>query len=364
MFSLSELHDDDDQNGGAAANLDANGNPIDASDTDPVNNDPVNNDNPSADLPANIDDDTLSGVERYLSQFGVVGGMITFDGEDGSEPTSVHFNELSAAEQANVLNQLQQATAGATADLDPKEIDILNVLRQSGKDPETAINELILGRVQQILSLQNSSSEDFASMDDDAVHMRYFKTLNPDMSETELAEEVEKARDSRLFKQNADQYRKMFLAQQESVQQQQTATERAAALEQLEKDRALIAQTVANLQNVAGFNLDNNDKNAVLGKLLEVNQHDDSLFMEEVFSDPSNMFKAAWLYYNAEQAIKSMHDSYQSKISAAYKQGREEVLKGLPSRPVTQTMPPKFTPSTDTTGGQAKIVSLSELHDD
>jgi hypothetical protein len=117
-------------------------------------------------------------IEQFLSQYGVLGGMIQF--EDGE---AKHFDELSEVEKFNVLKDLSITTAPDIAEqygLDDAEIDLINWAREQNKPIQESIEELAQARAAQLLALNNANSTDFTSMDDDAITMRWLKGNDPE----------------------------------------------------------------------------------------------------------------------------------------------------------------------------------------
>jgi hypothetical protein len=330
-MTLDELHnDDDDQNTGAAAA---------AEPTDPVK--PANNNDIDVD-PAPVDpvdpEDDAPAIEQFLSQYGISGGIITFEGENGEESTNKHFNDLTNEEQFTVLNEL--ASTGAPTmeskyGLDEDEVGLLNFVRKTGKPVDEALNDLAQERVQQILALRESFDTDYNNMSSEAVTSKWLAENNPDATEEELAEELTRSKESNFFEKNAENIRKGFLGRQENEAAQEEAASEAEREALIEDDRAVIAQTVADMEHVAGFVVDDSGKNEVLGKILEVNKHGDSLFMEEVFSDPEKLFKAAWLFYNTESYLDQLDKKHKKDLANEYQKGRSYATNGLSSAPIS-----------------------------
>ena len=149
--------------------------------------------------------------------------------------------------------------------------------------------------------------------------------------------------------------------------QQQRDFEEAQATEVLESDRVQIATQVANIKDVVGFQISDDDKNEVLASILEVNEDGDSQFMEDVFSEPEKLFKAAWLFQNAEAHFDNLEKFWKKQSSEKYKEGYNNALNGLPSSPIN---------SGDMSGNnpvskkapighrQEKVTSMEDLHND
>lgn len=279
------------------------------------------------------------GIEQFLAQYGISGGIITFEAdEEGSEAISKHFDELSPNEQFTVLSEL--ATAGAPSmeskyGLDENEIGLLNYVRQYDGSVEEALNDMAQKRVDQIMTVQDASNVDFNSMSDDAVVTKWLKENNPEASEEDIVAELERSKESKFYESQAKTMRENFIREQVFKAEEDRAAYESEIEAEREEDRAAIATAAVEIQDVAGFVIDDAGKNEVLGKILEVNDYGDSLFMQEVFSDPEKLFKAAWLYYNADSHLDELTKKHDRDLANEYKKGRDYATNGMPSTPVS-----------------------------
>ena len=337
-MTLDDLHDDDDFNldpvDPTDENLDGDGNPIDP--TNDSNEDP--NDDPADSKAVDEPTDDAPGIEQFLAQYGISGGIISFAGEEGGEPVNKHFNELTSEEQFTVLTELANSglpSMEAKYGLDREEIGLLNFVRESGKSVEEALNDLAQERVQQILTLRDSFDTDYKNMSADAITSKWLKDNNPEATEEELAEELARSKESRFFERNAETIRNNYIAHQADEIRKEENAHQAEQEELIENDRAVIAQAAAEIEHVAGFVIDDNSKNEILSKILEVNQHGDSLFMEEVFSDPEKLFRAAWLFYNTDTYLDQLDQKHKKDLANEYKKGRDHAINGFSSDPVS-----------------------------
>lgn len=370
-LDLDALHNDDDLNKTDAAAAADTGTEPGANDTTPTG---ANDDTPPAGSSTDDGDgkrpnfadyeptDDVPAIEQFLSQYGVLGGMIQF--EDGE---AKHFNDLSEIEKFNVLKDLSVTTAPNIAEeygLDDSEIDLINWTREQNKPIQESIEELAQMRAAQILALNNSNSTDFAAMDDDAITMRWLRENDPEASEEDLAEELARQKESKLYQKNSARLRDQFVADQQVLVQQQQQREQQEFYESLEQERAEIATAVSNIKDVAGFEISDEDKNEILHDLLEVNEYGDSLFMEKVFSDPNELFKAAWFYKNGTAVLDNLEKYYKNEVAKAYQLGKTETMNGMSPNPISGTRTTNT--NDDNKGNQSfrkdKIVDIDDLH--
>ncbi len=274
----------------------------------------------------------MSGIERYLSLFDIEGGMIKFDDE-----SSTHFNELDAEKQEQVLAQLHSSIAGSVEKkygLDEAEIGLINHLRKN----RTTVEEMVESKVQERMgALATGKSEvDYEAMSDEEIYTQFVTNANKEASEEDISKELEAAKELSTYKGVVESMRNQFKAAQDAAKATIKADEAAANTKRVEEDRQIILSTVTPLKSIAGVELTNNLKNEVLDKVLGITDDGDSIFQDEIFSDPSKLFHAAFLYYNAEKLLAERDTYWKKEKSAAYKRGREDVL-GKPGAPISFT---------------------------
>lgn len=305
---------------------------------------------------------TGDGVEQFLSQYGIAGGIISFEGEKPGETEQKHFNDLSPDEQFNVLSDLAQS--GATANsLQPQEQQIIDLAKQNNMSLDQLINELAVERAEQYLALEQSSSVDFKEMSDEAIVARWLKDNNPEASEVELAEELERNKESSFFEKNAASIREKYIDSQIQESQMRDQQAQQEQFQELEDDRSKIVEAVNGVENIMGFPVNDAVKNEVLEDLLEVNEFGDSMFMQKVFSDPEMLFKAAWLVKNAESHFDELESYWKKQAHLKYKEGFNNARNGLPTTPVSgsyKSSAEKNQPRKST----ENISTLDDLHDD
>jgi len=268
--------------------------------------------------------ENMSGIELYLSQFDIEAGMIQF--EDG---TAVHFNELDAARQAEVLQQLHGTQAAAVEDkygLDESEIGLLNYLRSNNLSVEEMVDAMVQEKVNNMMSLQEIASENYAEMTPDALYIKFLQETSPEATPEQIASDLAKAKELSNFNKLTETLRSQFSARQEATIAEQQAAAIAEHEALIENQRQEIVSAVLPMQEIAGIPLDNNIKNAVLDRILQVNEEGDSTFSDEVFADPESLFKAAFWFTYGEAIVAQRDEYWKKEKSAAYKRGKEDAL--------------------------------------
>ena len=239
-----------------------------------------NPDNPYTVPADSVDDSELTGVERFLTEYGVRGGIITY--EDGS---SARFEELSAPEQAEILRSLvldNVPTIEEKYNLEDPEIDFLNALRESELSPEDYINNLVARRAQILDAQREAEVLDYSEISDDALFIFQLQESNPDITDEEIEKELETAKSLASYQTTVNVLRKSLVAEQTALLEE-TRREQSEAFEQeLEAQRTLIVQTVEEIDNIGGARITPAMKEYLLHDIMELNDNSDPIIMERL----------------------------------------------------------------------------------
>ena len=267
---------------------------------------------------------TQSGIEQYLAQFDIEAGMIQF--EDG---TSKHFSELDAAKQAQILSQLHSTQATTVEDkygLDETEVGLLNYLRTNNLSVDQMVDNMVQEKMTSMMTLQELATEDYKTMEPDALYTKFLKETSPEATPEQLATDLAKAKELSNYSKLTENLKTQYIAKQEAsvAEQEQTAIAEHNTL--VETQRQEIVNAVLPMTEIAGITLDTNIKNTVLDHILQTNEEGDSAFMDEVFSEPQSLFKAAFWYVYGEALVAQRDEYWKKEKSAAYKRGKEDAL--------------------------------------
>jgi len=304
----------------------------------------------------------IDGLEAYLSNFNIEGGVVTIDDENG-QPIQKHYSELSPEQLYNVLNgvtNLSVQNYEAQAGLTEQELALLNTMRTNNLSFDTLLERAVADRLSGLQTLQDTATVDFTELSHEDIYRIIAKQENPNIAEADLEQDLETAKSANLFTKNMEIARQQFITEQKQATDNLVAEQQKIIDRQLEEDRATIVSSVQNMQHVAGFPLTDEMKNSVLSELLEVNKNNDPVFMEEVFANPENMFKAVWLFKHGESHIEALQNYYEKQLKDSYERGRRSAMEGLPSKPVSRHVP-------NPTPGVAPTNSMPDwesIHDD
>ena len=274
--------------------------------------------------PDTEEDVDMSGIEQYLAQFDIEAGMINFD--DG---TSTHFNELDAEKQKEVLTQLHGTNASsveAKYGLDENEIGLINYLRTNSMSVEDMVESMVSERLNTVMALQDIETYDYDQIDADAVYLQFLRRSNPEATVEQLEDDLSKAKEQSNYGKVADSLRNQFKQEQDMVIKSRLAEEKQEQAHSIEEQREEVVEAVLGINDIAGVKINDSIKNGILDRVLEVNEHGDSKFMEEVFGQGDSLFNAAFWYYYGPSLLEQRDNYWKQQKSAAYKRGREEAL--------------------------------------
>jgi len=310
------------------------------------------------------EENSASGIDQFLAQHGIVGGMITFEGEEGEKSETKHFNELTSEEQFNILHDLTDNSGEENQDiskvLDEDEIGLVSWIREQGTSVEDAIDKLATERFDQLKNFE--SGQNYEDMPSEAIVGKWLKDTNPEASDEDLIDELDNLKNGKFFEKQADVLRKQFITEQNVEDQKADQARQEEAQREIDEDRVTIANAAKNIDRVAGWDINEDMKNDVLESLLEVNESGDSQFMAEVFSDPESLFKAAWLYKFGESHFDQLETYFKKEITNQFQEGKRVGESGLSKEPLDGGYVPKVKSGKKAPIRQEKIVSLDDLH--
>ena len=192
---------------------------------------------------------------------------------------------------------------------------------------EAVINE----QISKSLLARDMGNVNYDEVPAEAIFLNWLQETNPEITEGEAFEELERQKvNPAVFASQVETLRGQFKQHQDRVNHDREYATNQRALETLEKDRHTIVTAVEDISNIGGAEVTDQMKNEVLHSLLEVNDQGDPLIMEEMFSDPERLFKAAWFMRYGESYLDNVDKYWRRKESEAYKQGKQDVFNNAP----------------------------------
>jgi hypothetical protein len=86
--------------------------------------------------------------------------------------------------------------------------------------------------------------------------------------------------------------------------------------------------------------------------------------MEKVFSEPNELFKAAWFYKNGTSVLDNLEKYYKNEVARAYQLGKTETMNGMSPNPIsgTRTSNANDDGKSNQSLRRDKIVDIDDLH--
>jgi hypothetical protein len=299
---------------------------------------PDDDDDPDAGEPDEGLNTDLTGVERFLTAYGVQGGIITY--EDNS---TARFVDLDAEEQAEILRSLvldNVPTVEEKYNLEDAEIDFLNALRESNLEPDEFINNLVARRAQILDAQREAEVLDYSEISDDALFIFQLQEANPNITDEEIEKELDTAKSLASYANTVNILRKSLIAEQTQMLEASSKEQAAAFQEELEAQRTLIVRTAEDIDSIGGARITPAMKEYLLHDILELNDNADPILMEKLFSDPETLFKANWFINYGEAYMGEIDAYWRNEVSKARKEGYMQATNGMPGVPTN--LPGKF----------------------
>jgi len=298
-------------------------------------------------------------VALLLKNKGIVDPtQILFEEEDGTETTR-DFNTLTQEEQ---LELLEANDSEINYGLEDTEVEAVNYLRENN----VTLDELIAyHRRTAVEEFQNSGETSFEidAFTDEELYVLDLKAEFEDFTNEELEIKLTKALESPdLFKKEIDKIRSKYKTLEE---EDRTASAALLTQEQEEAFQQItnaISDVAARTDDMYGIDLEESDKEDIINLITDRDLNGVTPLVKAL-DDPDKLFKAAWFIAKGEEAFDILHKYYTKQIEEVRKtslqKGREEVTKGLQTKPVNRI------PTTSTTRQTApakKVMTMDDLY--
>ena len=270
------------------------------------------------------------GIVEFLEDYGFEGGKVPLRvEEEGKEvEKEIPFQELTPVQKYNIINNIAESKAEGKYELTEAEIEAINVLREKQTNLEDYLNERVSSEIDKVEQHYQVQTTDYKDMDPDLLYTSYLKDKYPDKSDDEIKTELEVAKDLEGYEDKVKAIRNVFLEKEDLERQSYEKEQRKKFEEELEKQRDFVVNSTFDTKTIAGWNVTEEDLNKVYEDLLETDEEGISKFQKDVFGDPKNMVKAAYLYKNAENLFNRMEMYYKSELKKAKAEAKKEVFSG------------------------------------
>lgn len=251
---------------------------------------------------------------------------IKFEDEDGIVRDR-SWNDLSYDEKMNILTTSYQQPE---RDLDDDEIKLLNDMRSKKLSPEQYINTIRQQAIQDYSNLLDAQPQySIKDLSDDEIFILDLQDKIEDISDEEILNALNKAKEDPLFEKRIAGMRKSFEAQEEAYNQQ-IAAERAEQEQlQFENFKGSVLNGIQSFDKVGDLdiNLEVEDMEDIASFILD---KDDTgvTYLGRALNDPQTLVEVSWWLLKGRDALNSISEYFSNEIKnvrqTSYQKGLEE----------------------------------------
>ena len=243
-------------------------------------------------------------INYLLKSKGLNPHAILFENED-CEEEEVDFYDLPLEEQMNIINYNQN-----DYNLNEEEINVVNFLRENNIDLEEYTAYI---KEKAIEEYKNKNiSYDIDTFSDEEIYASYLKD-SYDLTEEEIALELEKQKESGLFTKKVEKLRSMYKEQEDLEREQKEQESKLAEQEEIKEAQNMLATAAASTNNFMGFELEDEDRREALNFIFERDATGKSKFYR-MFDDPEKLFRIALFAVKEDEISKAID----KELSRAY----------------------------------------------
>ena len=268
--------------------------------------------------PVNENGDGMKFTLGYSSDIPDNGYVIeTKENEDG-ELETLDFDSLDREEQLNVLKELTKP------DLTEHETDVINYLRRNRVSFNEVIDHFVQEGINRFLEenpdkapVQTYEIDDYT---DEELYLADLKTKYPNFSDEELISKLDVAKlNEELFKKEAEVLRSQYKAEEDAAKEyeKQQEAQRYEDLQQNLIGAAMQFNTISldyTDPESEVFEIENSDKNQMLGYLLNQDAEGKSQFVRDI-EDPAKLIRIAYFMQYGDELLSNTARYYKSIIA-------------------------------------------------
>lgn len=257
-------------------------------------------------------------LHQFLKDRGVTDPTkIHFENEDG-ELETLDFDSLDREEQLNVLKELTKP------DLTEHETDVINYLRRNRVSFNEVIDHFVQEGINRFLEenpdkapVQTYEIDDYT---DEELYLADLKTKYPNFSDEELISKLDVAKlNEELFKKEAEVLRSQYKAEEDAAREyeKQQEAQRYEDLQQNLIGAAMQFNTISldyTDPESEVFEIENSDKNQMLGYLLNQDAEGKSQFVRDI-EDPAKLIRIAYFMQYGDELLSNTARYYKSIIA-------------------------------------------------
>jgi len=257
------------------------------------------------------EDKDLIGALAQRANIPYKDGKVNIDGAD------VEFNTLPVDEQAAILFP---QNGDDDTNLDEDEVELINQLRESGLGVQDFFDNYKNVAIDEFKSQLEESKTNIDSMGDDDV---FIYDTRARLGENATDEDVKAALIT--AKSNPDLYAKTIAGlrnEYKEYEQNQKKADEDASKERMSKEEEVqyniyknkLSDTMNDIHDVIGVELDDNEKEAILKSIIEVDKDGNTEF-DRALQDPRNFIMAAAIVKYGPQMAGIINETYNKALA-------------------------------------------------
>ena len=254
---------------------------------------------------------------------------IKFEGEDGII-TERSWNDLSPEEQKEILNQ--SPSKDPDVDLDEEEIKMINSMRLHGMNPQEYVQALRNQGAQQNQTPEEPNYE-VDDLTDDELFMLDLQYRSPDMSEEEIYQALDNAKQNKeVFEKQMQGTREYYKGLEQDIKNQKNLEAQEQEKQNFQKYSNAIMDSIQSINSIGNLdiNLNQEDQEELAQFILGRDQAGINWF-GKALEDPDTVVRMAWFALKGEDVFNDIENYISQQIKTAsqnsYNKGLEDGKK-------------------------------------
>lgn len=255
-------------------------------------------------------------LTRVLKSKGVDKSRVRIENEEG-DIEEWDFDDLDDDTKYGILSQQD-------IPLSDDEIQDINFLRRNRMNLRDFAKYQQEQAVKDYLAQNQNPQYTVDQVSDDDLFKFELKEQMPDLTDDEVDEQLNKAKENEsFFRKKIQALRTEYKNLEDAQTKQMEADAQAQSEQQFNAMAQAIVSAARNIDEMNGMVLDDDDKEEVLSFLLDRDANGQSQFYK-LFENPDALFKMAWFALKGPEAYDALTDYYKGEIAKARRAGKQQ----------------------------------------
>lgn len=250
-------------------------------------------------------------IEQYLRNRGIDKYNVQIENENG-EIETVQFDDLSDEEKLSILENSENSP------ITDEELETLNYLRANGINMKEYTELIQQNAIKDYINQSQTQNFESDNLSDDQIFMLdLIDRFGDSMSNEEIESELENAKqDEELFQKKVEVIRSNYKQKEDEIRIANEQEEDIKRKQDYEEFANSITQSINNLNEIQGVELESEDKQQIADFLLTTDAANRTGF-SKLLSDPESLVKLAWFYLYGDQTFEATVDYFKNELSKA-----------------------------------------------